>query len=149
MRDAIQNRSEFELRGTEELCDPDDLETPIGKVKWKFIVSDLRPLPKKVIFSSQSFLRTFVQKKKQKVIEQSPIPEPEVDEKPEEGILDILNMEQPTKATPPPQDEPDQVIFVDDNELSKSGRRELEIMVHCATNIYKVGTKELVKTTVI
>ena len=49
MREAILNRSEFELRGTEELFDPDDPETMIGKVKWKFIVSDFRPLPKKVI----------------------------------------------------------------------------------------------------
>ena len=76
---------------------------------------------------------------------EKPKPEAEVVEVPEQGILDLLNMEQPAKVTPPPQDEPDQVIFVDDNELSKSGRRELEIMVHCATNIYKVGTKESVK----
>ena len=52
MREAIENRSEFELRGTQELFDPDDPETLIGKVKWKFIVSDLRPLPKKVSYVS-------------------------------------------------------------------------------------------------
>ena len=80
---------------------------------------------------------------------EKPKPEAEVVEVPEQGILDLLNMEQPAKVTPPPQDEPDQVIFVDDNELSKSGRRELEIMVHCATNIYKVGTKESVEYFII
>ena len=69
-------------------------------------------------------------------------PKPEVEEAPSQGFLDLLNLEPPAKDEPPPQDEPDQVVFVEDNELSKSGRRELEIMVHCATNIYKVGTKD-------
>lgn len=50
MREAIKLRQEFELRGQELLFDPgtDEADGPIGSVKWKFIVSDHRPLPKKV-----------------------------------------------------------------------------------------------------
>ena len=55
-----------------------------------------------------------------------------------EKPLDILELPE----SKPVQDEPDATLFTDVNELSKSGRRELEIMVHCATNIYKQGTSD-------
>lgn len=62
-------------------------------------------------------------------------PEPVVDT---DNPLDFLELPAPK----PVQDEPDAYVFVDESELSKSGRRELEILVHCATNIYKKDTKD-------
>ena len=68
MRQAIRLRQEFELRGHELLFDPgtDDADGPIGSVKWKFIVSDHRPLPKKVRLAKIGVVLTFEFRKRER-----------------------------------------------------------------------------------
>ena len=55
---------------------------------------------------------------------------------PKKEETELLDLPKPKEVF----DEPDMALA--ETELSKSGRRELEVLVHCATNIYKRGTRD-------